>query len=203
MDSAKWPLANAPVAAARRKLHYPNEKGNLHKDVEGWPDPYPFFEINRICSDSLEDEVWCQDVLEIENLHGAFVDAWNRGDFLTMAEQFFTFKEPELYCQGLGGSLRGIAAVKKYFQWLARRPGGIQLATSRVIEVQPGGMLARGMWTSLTMDILDINPVKMSNRTGRWYIDFVKENGQWKYKNYQWHLFCEMTPFRGRIINAG
>ncbi len=189
----------------------PEENGNLHKDVLNWPPPYPFFKggISSLkTGEDLKDEKdqkdaqWCRDVLEIEQLHGAFIDAWNRADFSAMARRFFAGKSPSLFCQGLPLALNGIDSIEKYFTWLKLRAKaygrGIQLATSRVIEVEPGGKRARGMWTSLTLEALcksDGAHVKMSNRTGRWYIDFIKENGQWKYKSCQWHMFCEMTPF--------
>lgn len=190
----------------------PQEDGNLHADVKYWPRPYPCYNDKTgpvISEEDQEDLLWCQNVMEIENLHGAFVHDWNRANFEKMEEKYFAEAGAELFVQGLGETLSGQENLKKYFEHMAGRARtfdgscGIQLATSRVIEVDPGQTKARAMWTSLSMEILSPlsdHRLKMSNITGRWYLDLVKENGRWKYEKYWWTAFCSMTPFKGRRI---
>ena len=159
------------------------------------------------------DDAWSRDVLAIQNLHGSFIHYWNTGRFFDIYEKLFARQTQDISfeSQGFPGTLRG-NSVRGVFEQMQRRAHmcggfyGVQLSTSRVIEASPDGRHARGMWTSLTLDVRDIvqdnngNHFLMDNATGRWYIDFIRENDGWKIKDYQWKAFAYMSPMEGRRV---
>lgn len=192
---------------------YPSDGGNVHKDADCWITPYPSYESRADGSDTAEpDDAWSRAVLEIQNLHGEFIHYWNTGRFTEIYEHLYARSTTEISfdSQGFPTKLKG-SAVKNAFGQMQRRADmlggfyGIQLSTSRVIEVHPDGRHARGMWTSLTLDVIDRRPepgkiYRLDNATGRWYIDFIRESDGWKIKDYQWKAFAYMSSMKGRRV---
>lgn len=157
------------------------------------------------------EDAWSRAVLEIQNLHGAFIHHWNTGRFTEIYEQLYarTTQDISFESQGFPGRLEG-RAVRNVFGQMQRRADmlggfyGIQLSTSRVIEIHPDGRHARGMWTSLTLDASSRDTEReiyqLDNATGRWYIDFIRESDGWKIKDYQWKAFAYMSSMKGRRV---
>jgi hypothetical protein len=82
---------------------------------------------------------------------------------------------------------------------------GLHMLTTPVIEVHPDGRHAWGMWHTLGCntqpDFIGKNTEITGNpeliamwQQGKYFIDLVKEDGEWKWKDFRWFVNFR-TPF--------
>ena len=82
---------------------------------------------------------------------------------------------------------------------------GLHMLTTPVIEIHPDGEHAWGMWHTMGCntqpDFVAHNSVQTAEpellamwQQGKYFIDFVKEDGEWKYQNFRWYTNFR-TPF--------
>ncbi len=76
---------------------------------------------------------------------------------------------------------------------------------SPIVEVHPNGREAWGMWHTLGCNTqpdfvahdaeMSADPVLLAMwQQGKYFIDFVKEEGEWRWKNFRWYVNFR-TPF--------
>ena len=82
---------------------------------------------------------------------------------------------------------------------------GLHMLTTPLVEVHPDGRQAWGMWHTLgcntqpdfvgrDMEMTGDPELIAMWQQGKYFIDFVKEEGEWKWKNFRWYVNFR-TPF--------
>ncbi|MEH7521334.1 hypothetical protein COM86_28615 [Priestia megaterium] len=99
------------------------------------------------------------------------------------------------------GVWEGKEEVAKLFQHLGTKynmPGAlfVHMLLTPVIEVAEDGQSAKGMWNSFGTNTYkaEDNQLDAMWQLGKYDQTFVKENGQWKYKEFRWHVIFR-TPY--------
>jgi hypothetical protein len=113
----------------------------------------------------------------------------------------FAKKDPNIIIElADSGEHRGIEGVKKVFSILGEKYGfpgslGLHMLVTPVVEVSQDGKTAKGMWHSFGCNtIKEGNEVSAMWQAGKYDIEFVKEDGEWKYRVFKWYVIFR-TPY--------
>ncbi len=150
------------------------------------------------------------DVREIANLQGRYIYYLQSHQYEQIVEMFARKEEVSVEMDNLGkfiGRDKVRDVFLKVLQPLYTMKGamGLHMLTTPVIEVHPGGRRAWGMWHTLGCNTqpdfvgkdneITANPVLIAMwQQGKYFVDFVKEEGEWKWKDFRWYVNFR-TPF--------
>ena len=141
-----------------------------------------------------------EDYRDICNLQGRYNHYMLSGRFDKVLDMFAK-KDPNVIIElADSGEHRGIEGVKKVFSILGEKyrfPGslGLHMLMTPVVEVSKDGKTARGMWHSFGCNTYkgEFGLFAMW-QTGKYDIEFVKEDGEWKYRVFKWYVIFR-TPY--------
>jgi len=98
------------------------------------------------------------------------------------------------------GEYQGIEGVKKVFSIVGEKYGfpgslGLHMLLTPVVEVSKDGKTAKGMWHSFGCNTYkgEFGLFAMW-QAGKYDIEFVKEDGEWKYRVFKWYAIFR-TPY--------
>lgn len=152
---------------------------------------------------SLEERIQhMEDVHEIQNLMGKYVFYHMAGLHKETAE-LFAQKTPGVKAEvGPLGIWEGTEGIKRFFvdyheYQQADRIGSMNIhtLTSPVIEVAKDGKTAKGIWISPGAEVIRPGGKKKAIwMWGKYGVDFVKEDGVWKF--WHFHIYgCFMCSY--------
>ncbi len=142
-----------------------------------------------------------RDIREIENLQGRYmyyIQSHHYEEILDM----FARHDPEVSAEvSESGVYVGRAKVAALFLQLFKpfftQPGSlpVHMITSPVIEVEPNGQVAYGMWQTLGCNTFPTKDGPVATwQQGKYDNIFIKEEGRWCFKQFRW--LCNFrTPF--------
>lgn len=143
---------------------------------------------------------YLKDVHEIQNLQGRYNHYMLSGSYDKILDMFAQ-KNPNIIMElADSGEYYGIEGAKKLFGILGEKyefPGalGLHMLMTPVIEVSKDGKTAKGMWHSFGCNtIKEGNTIKAMWQAGKYNIEFVKEDGYWKYLVFKWYVIFR-TPY--------
>jgi hypothetical protein len=141
-----------------------------------------------------------EDYRDICNLQGRYNHYMlsNRHDKIL---DLFSKKDPGVKIEiDASGEYRGLEGVMKVFKIIGEKykfAGGLPLhmILTPVIEVAKDGKTAKGMWHSFGCNTIQTEDgLKAMWQAGKYDIEFVKEDGEWKYRVFKWYVIFR-TPF--------
>ena len=141
------------------------------------------------------------DIQEIANLQGRYLFYVQAHDYEAIVDMFAK-DDPEVSVEvAEGGVYVGIEKVRAMFVDLIKpffTSAGtlpVHMLTTPVIEIQPDGETAYGMWQTLGCNTFPGEEGLCATwQQGKYDNIFVKENGQWRFKQFRW--LCNFrTPF--------
>lgn len=150
------------------------------------------------------------DAREIANLQGRYIYYLQAHQYDQIVELFAQREEVSVEMDNLGkflGRDKVVGVFLKVLKPLYTMKGamGLHMLTTPVVEVHPDGHRAWGMWHTLgcntqpefvakdTAPTADPTLLAMWQQ-GKYFIDFVKEDGEWKWKDFRWYVNFR-TPF--------
>lgn len=150
------------------------------------------------------------DAREIANLQARYIYYLQSHRYDQIVELFAEHAEVSVEMDNLGkfvGRDKVTDVFLKVLKPLYTMKGamGLHMLTTPIVEVDPDGRLAWGMWHTLGCNTqpdfvahdtqVSADPVLLAMwQQGKYFIDFVKENGEWKWKNFRWYVNFR-TPF--------
>jgi SnoaL-like domain len=150
------------------------------------------------------------DAREIANLQGRYIYYLQAHQYERIVEMFACKEEVSVEMDNLGkfiGRDKVRDVFLKVLQPLYTMKGamGLHMLTTPVIEVHPDGRRAWGMWHTLGCNTqpdfvgedteMTADPVLIAMwQQGKYFVDFVKEDGEWKWKDFRWYVNFR-TPF--------
>jgi hypothetical protein len=141
-----------------------------------------------------------QDYQEICNMQGRYNHYILSGKFDKILDMFAK-KDPDVKIEMAdSGEYHGIEGVKHLFSILGEKYGfpgalGLHMLLTPVVEVSKDGKTARGMWHSFGCNtIKDGDSIKAMWQAGKYNLEFVKEDGEWKYRVFRWYVIFR-TPY--------
>ncbi len=147
---------------------------------------------------------------EIANIQARYIYCLQAHDYEAIGD-LFARKEPvSVEMDNLGhfeGREKTVAVFTKVLKPLYTMKGalGLHMLTTPLIEVHPDARFAWGMWHTLGCNTqpdfvgehvdMTADPKLIAMwQQGKYFIDFVKEDGDWKFKNFRWYVNFR-TPF--------
>jgi hypothetical protein len=102
------------------------------------------------------------------------------------------------------GKFLGKEGVKKFFEMEGQpRPEGklaIILQLQGVVDVNPDGKTAKGRWTGIMiMNITQKGKYEPCLGLGTYENEYLKENGEWKFKKLHWNIIFRSTLKNGWV----
>lgn len=144
-----------------------------------------------------------EDIHEIANLQGRY-NHYVMSHRYQLIVDMFAKKDPDISAElGDSGVLKGYEGIYTAFMVILKEkymyPGILALHNlmTPVIEVAPDGKTARGMWHSLGCNTTLRGPDGQLTalwQAGRYDQEFVKEDGEWKFRKFRWYLTFR-TPY--------
>ncbi len=155
--------------------------------------------------DNLEKQiVHLNDAREIGNLQGRYIYYLQAHQYEKIAEMFAHHEPVSIEMDNLGkfvGRDKVVDVFLKVLKPLYTMKGamGLHMLTTPVVEVHPDGRQAWGMWHTIgcnTQPDFVGKDVAMTDhpqliamwQQGKYFIDLVKEDGEWKWKNFRWYV---------------
>jgi hypothetical protein len=141
-----------------------------------------------------------EDYRDICNLQGRYNHYMlsNRHDKIL---GLFSKKDPgvkiELADSGEYHGLEGVVTLFKILGEKYKFAGGLGLhmLMTPVVEVNKNGKTAKGMWHSFGCNTIQTEDrLKAMWQAGKYDIEFIKEDGEWKYRVFKWYVIFR-TPF--------
>jgi len=141
-----------------------------------------------------------EDYRDICNLQGRYNHYMLSGRFDKILDMFAK-KDPNIIIElADSGEYRGIEGVKKVFSIVGEKyafPGslGLHMLMTPVVEISKDGKTAKGMWHSFGCNTYkgEFGLFAMW-QAGKYDIEFVKEEGEWKYRVFKWYAIFR-TPY--------
>jgi hypothetical protein len=150
------------------------------------------------------------DAREIANLQGRYIYYLQAHQYDQIVEMFSRQETVSIEMDNLGtfiGREKAADVFEKVLKPLYTMKGamGLHMLTTPLVEVHPDGRHAWGMWHTLgcntqpdfvgrdTEMTADPELIAMWQQ-GKYFIDFVKEEGEWKWKTFRWYVNFR-TPF--------
>jgi hypothetical protein len=143
---------------------------------------------------------------EIMNVQSAYNHYLDTGGVRKIATEIIAQKDPEVRTD-LAGIYEGIESVKRLWDGMANAVMsaagvlGTVANSTPYIEVSQDGRTAKGLWHGFGPNSFPCAPYPGDEEklTAFWImvkyvIDFVKEDGQWRFRTYQLELYFR-TPF--------
>jgi len=150
------------------------------------------------------------DAREIANLQARYIYYLQSHQYEHIVELFAEYAEVSIEMDNLGrfvGRDKVTDVFLKVLKPLYTMKGamGLHMLTTPIVEVQPDGRHAWGMWHTLGCNTqpdfvahdtqVSADPGLLAMwQQGKYFIDFVKENGGWKWQNFRWYVNFR-TPF--------
>ena len=150
------------------------------------------------------------DAREIANLQARYIYYLQSHQYEQIVDLFAVHEEVSIEMDNLGkfvGRDKVTGVFLKVLKPLYTMKGamGLHMLTTPIVEVHPEGRHAWGMWHTLGCNTqpdfvahdtqVSAEPVLLAMwQQGKYFIDFVKENGDWKWKNFRWYVNFR-TPF--------
>lgn len=137
------------------------------------------------------------DYIEIANLHGRYNHLIMNHQWEKVVDEMFAKKTPGVTSEIVeSGVFNGIEGARRVFVEMLGKlynyKGNLAVheLTTPVIEIAKDGKTAKGMWYTIGPNTF-FDPVKGTVaiwQVIKYYHDFVKENGKWKFLHYRAHL---------------
>jgi hypothetical protein len=144
-----------------------------------------------------------EDIHQVRNLMSRYVYLHAAGEFNKLAD-FFASKTPGVRAEMSWGVYEGTKGIKRLFQdFYAHRVGDrigymvLQPVTTPLIEVAGDGYTAKGLWISTGNTTEANTPGGKVEGYWSWMkfgIDFIKEQGEWKFWHFQTYSIL-FTPY--------
>ena len=133
------------------------------------------------------------DIREIENLQGRYIYYVQSHDYDRIL-RMFARHDPEVSAEiSSTGVYVGMEKIEALFTGMIKplftAPGSlpIHMLTTPVIEVDPGGLTATGMWQTLGCNAFPTATGHVAAwQQGKYDNAFVKEDGRWRFKRFRW-----------------
>jgi hypothetical protein len=164
---------------------------------------------NRV--DALERRLaLLNDAHAIANQQARYIYYLQSHQYEQIADMFARGEEVSVEMDNLGrfiGREKVVDVFLKVLKPLYTMKGamGLHMLTTPVVEVHPEGRCAWGMWHTLGCNTqpdfvahdteIQSDPELLAMwQQGKYFIDFVKEEGEWRWKNFRWFVNFR-TPF--------
>jgi len=141
-----------------------------------------------------------EDYRDICNMQGRYNHYLLSGRFDKIIDMFAKKDQNLLIELADSGEHRGIEGVKKVFGTVHEKYGfpgslGLHMLMTPVVEVSEDGKTARGMWHSFGCNTYkgEFGLFAMW-QAGKYDLEFVKEDGEWKYRVFKWYVIFR-TPY--------
>ncbi len=159
----------------------------------------------------LEDRLQrANDVQAIANVQGRYIYYIQAHQYDKVVDLFACKATISVEMDDLGrfvGREKGLAVFLNVLKplYMVKGAMGLHMLTTPVIEVQPDGEHAWGMWHTFgcntqpdfvahdTAQTADPELLAMWQQ-GKYFTDFIKEDGQWRFENFRWYTNFR-TPF--------
>jgi hypothetical protein len=140
-------------------------------------------------------------VHEIQNLQGRYNHYLSMGIFEGMFDMF-SKKNPNIELEiADSGVYVGHESIQRWLtesikpKHISRGGMGLMMLLTPVIEVSRDGESARGMWHSFGCTASRTESgLRATWQQGKYDCEFVKEDGQWKFRSIHWYINFR-TPF--------
>jgi hypothetical protein len=152
----------------------------------------------------------CRDAQQIACLQGRYLYYLQSHRYDLIAELFARHEPVSIEMDNLGrftGREKAVGVFMNVLKPLYTMKGamGLHMLTTPLIEVHPDGRRAWGMWQTLgcnTQPDFVGHDTEMSGdaklmamwQQGKYFVDFVKEDGEWKWKDFRWYVNFR-TPY--------
>ena len=161
--------------------------------------------------EALEQEVYLlRDAREIANLQGRYIYYLQAHQYDKIVELFAQREPVSIEMDNLGKFL-GRGKVTQVFTkvlkplYTMKGAMGLHMLTTPVVEVHPSRRRAWGMWHTLGCNTQPDFVGKDTEVTaepelialwqqGKYFIDFVREDGEWRWQNFRWYVNFR-TPY--------
>ena len=146
----------------------------------------------------------------IANLQARYIYRLQSHDYASIADMFANRAPVSVEMDNLGhftGREKTVDVFLKVLKPLYTMKGalGLHMLTTPLVEVHPDGQTAWGQWHTLGCNTqpdfvghdseVTADPVLIAMwQQGKYFIDFVKEDDEWKFQNFRWYVNFR-TPF--------
>jgi len=157
----------------------------------------------RYLKQQVAENAWAKDYLEIWKLQSLYSHLYHIGRN-SEVPSLFAQKTPGVVMEiEDSGVYEGLESIRYFWtkvfdvNRMQRSPGflAIHMTVNPVIEINKKGTRAKGIWHSHGVCSLSANSVmKQFTCLGKYDIEYVKEDGQWKFLNFAYRL-TYMAPY--------
>ena len=157
----------------------------------------------RYLKQQVAENAWAKDYLEIWKLQSLYSHLYHIGRN-SEVPSLFAQKTPGVVMEiEDSGVYEGLESIRYFWtkvfdvNRMQRSPGflAIHMTVNPVIEINKKGTRAKGIWHSHGVCSLSANSVmKQFTCLGKYDIEYVREDGQWKFLNFAYRL-TYMAPY--------
>lgn len=141
-----------------------------------------------------------KDVEEINRLqraYGFYLEHWMTEEIISLFAD-----NPEISVTLAPGTFLGKKGVRRYFE--KNNPDNEflhqMMQVSGIVDIAPDGKTAKGRWYGFGAIALPWGKgMAQSFVTGIYTMEYIKENGIWKFKKLQFDLLCSGKPMEGWV----
>ena len=172
LGSKKELKATDKIEVLHKRIRTLEAKLRILEDIE------EIKKLQRIYGYYLDNKLW-DETIDLFSDHTESIEIGGRGVYLGKKGAEIFFKKV------LGGGRYG------------RQPGELHnhMQLQGIVTVDPGGKTAKGRWRAFTQ-MADLFPNEIKARWGEgvYEIEYVKDNGKWKFKKMHWYRTFS-TPY--------
>lgn len=149
----------------------------------------------------------CRDIC---NLQGRYNHYMQTGQLKEKLPELFAFLRPDVKAEmcdsGLWEGQQGVIQLFKHMGTKYSMPGAlmVHMLLTPVIEVSEDNQTARGMWNSLGTNTYKTNQGTLEAmwQLGKYDLMFCRENGKWKYLEFNWYVIFRSPYSEGWVKHA-
>jgi len=135
-----------------------------------------------------------QAIEDLQQMYGYYMDSHHREEVVDL----FSDDTESIEIESVGLFL-GKEGVKRFFldndlvdEGVTKVPGWIHiliLMSQDVIDIDPSGITAKGRWNTWLAEAMTVGGIPRQQWVHGYYEnEYVKENGQWKFKKLHWNV---------------
>lgn len=141
-----------------------------------------------------------RDIERLQRVYGFYLEHWNAEDIVDL----FADDVDVSLCVSLG-EFKGKARIREFFEFTLPivSPEFLHqlIQVSGVVDVDDGGDAAKGRWYAVGVTAMPVGKgvPTLGLSTGAYEVDYVKEDGLWKFRKIQWGMICSVSPKDGWV----
>ena len=133
----------------------------------------------------------------LQRAYGYYLEHWMAKEIIDLFSD-----APDVSLTLFGGTYSGHAGVKRYFNTTKPDKEFLHqlMQVSGIVDVSADGLSAKGRWYGFGAIAMPRGKgMRQSFMSGLYLVDYVKEDGVWKFKHLQFDQFYNAVPMEGWV----